>query len=276
MARIAENKVENIVIILDSIGALESKKVLKDAIDKNDIKDDQGQVTRKIKRLLKVMVSLVKFNNSMLITCGHIYSDPNAFTEKIYGGNYFKLSSDIILRLYKTSIYENPNGKTKKEKGKIIGNEIIAYSTKNRIAPPYQTAVLNIDFQKGVDKLAGIIDLCLDIGFIKQSGAWYTCDDLNIKSQGIENLKKDLYSANYNVLLDKIEDHLKTTGYSSVNRELELQEEKNEESQADIPNDDIEPPEYDKVTEGGNPDKIESSSTTKKKKSTGRPKKNSK
>jgi len=222
MARIAENKMENMVIIIDSLGAMDSKKVLADALDKNDIKADQGQLAKRIKRLLKIIVSLVKFNNSILLTCGHIYSDPNSFSEKLYGGNYFKLSSDIILRLFKYPIYENPSAQTKKDKGKVVGNEIIAFTQKNRIAPEKQEAKINIEYTKGFDKLAGIIDLCLNIGFITRSGAWYTCETLKIKSQGVKNLKEDILASDYHPLLEKIEEYLKTTGYSSVNKDLEL------------------------------------------------------
>jgi hypothetical protein len=105
LAEIIDSGVTNLAISLDSIGALESKKVLEDA-RKGDIKADQGTLQKKIKRLLKLMVAVVKMQNSFGFMAGHYYGDPSGYgnSEKIGGGFYPKLASDVIVLLKKDKL----------------------------------------------------------------------------------------------------------------------------------------------------------------------------
>jgi len=264
-------KFENLAIAIDSIGALESKKVVSDGTDKHDVKADQGRLQKDIKRMLKMIVSLVKFNKSIAFSAGHYYGNPTGYgePEKIGGGKYYRLACDTIVSLKKWPIYENPNAESKAKKGKILGTKIVAATLKNRKYPPFQEATVEIDYQKGVDDMAGLLDVGLDIGLIKQSGAWYSMGDERL-GQGLKKSTENLQGHMKESFLQKIEDHLKTTGYSTVNRDLELQEEDKDE---EAPNPDQDTTEHDKDTENNDIGKIESSNSTKTKKKPGRPKK---
>ncbi len=251
LAKIQDSGFQNLAIAIDSIGAIDSKKVIADAKESGDIKSDQGQVAKRIKRMLKVLVSIVKFSNSIAFSAGHLYGKPESYgtPEEIGGGKYYRLSADVIISLKKTHIYENPSAKTKADKGKIIGTQINAATLKNRKHPPFMEGVVQISFEKGVDKLAGIVDLCKDMGLIEQAGAWYRCDSLGIKEQGYPKFLNKLYQCDYQPLLYQIEEVLKTTGYSTVNKLLEEQlgqpeeeepvelDDEDEETNEDIEND---------------------------------------
>jgi RecA/RadA recombinase len=222
LAEIIDSGVTNLAISLDSIGALESKKVLEDA-RKGDIKADQGTLQKKIKRLLKLMVAVVKMQNSFGFMAGHYYGDPSGYgnSEKIGGGFYPKLASDVIVLLKKDKLWENPRGKTIAEKGKIIGTEIKAATNKNRYYPPFQEATVNIDYQKGINPMAGIIEMAEDMGLIQTGGSWLSCDLLGLKVQGRVNFLEQLYKMDYTPLLDQIEEVLKDSGYSTYKEEIE-------------------------------------------------------
>jgi len=221
----------NLAIALDSVGALETKKVITDGTEKHDVKADQGRLQKDIKRLLKLIVSLVKFNNCVAFSAGHLYGNPTGYgePEQLGGGKYYRLACDTIISLKKSPIYEFPLEKTKIKKGSIIGNKITAATLKNRKYPPFQEATIEIDYQNGVNEMAGLIDVAIKTGIINKGGAWYDCPSMKIKAQGEQKFMEELKSKDNTPFLEAIETHLKTTGYSSINKELELQKEKNEE-----------------------------------------------
>jgi recombination protein RecA len=62
---------------------------------------------------------------------------------------------------------------------------------KNKIAPPFKVAEIEIMFDKGISKEGEIIDLGTTMGFIQKSGTWYSCGEERI-GQGREGAKKYL------------------------------------------------------------------------------------
>lgn len=232
MAQEGDDKNLNLAIAIDSIGALETRKVITDGVDKHDVKADQGRLQKDIKRLLKLIVSLTKFHNCVAFSAGHFYGNPTGYgePEMIGGGKYYRLACDTIVSLKKKPIYENPTAKTKDKKGKVLGNKITAATLKNRKYPPFQEAIVEIDYLNGVNDIAGLVEVASNIGIIQKSGAWFNCDSLNIKAQGENKFMDELNKVDKKPFLDAIENHLKTTGYSTVNKELELQEEFKEDT----------------------------------------------
>lgn len=222
LTNLIEDKFQNLAIAFDSIGALEQLKLLADG-KKNDIKADQGGLQKKIKRMLKLLVHICKRQNSMAISAGHYHGNPNSYgnADEIGGGKYLKLSADVTILLKKSPLYENPAGVTLKEKGAIIGNQITAGTIKNRFYPAFLEGVLEINFKDGVNEMAGLVKVAIELGLIEKGGAWFTCEILGIKSQGIKKLYIDIEDVGNKRLLDAIEERLKTTGYSSVSDELE-------------------------------------------------------
>ena len=96
---------------------------------------------------------------------------------------------------------------------------------KNRIYPPFQEAQVHIDYKKGVDPFAGIVDLASDLEIIIKAGSWYTCESLGIKAQGEAKLLEQIKDKDYMPMLEEINKDLKSTGYSSTNNNLEAAQE---------------------------------------------------
>lgn len=225
LAKIIENKWTKLAIAVDSIGAVETFKLVDDGND-GEVKADQGTLQKKVKRMLKMLVDITKRQDSVSFSAAHYYGNPTGYgdTEQIGGGKYLKLSADYIVTLKKSPIYENPLAKTVKEKGNIVGTQIKAATLKNRIYPPFQEAMIEINYKDGVNKLAGLVDVAVDLGLIVKGGAWYDCPSLGKKIQGEASLYEFLRSLTPEELkpfLDTIEQHLQTTGYSTVNAKLE-------------------------------------------------------
>lgn len=217
-----DKKDQKLFIILDSLGGLESKKIIKDTTSgDHEAKADQGGLARKIKRMLKMYVSIVKSQNSMGIFSGHWYGKPDSYgaAEDIGGGKYVKLAADIIVSMKKTPIFLDPKAAYKDKV--IIGSEISACTLKNRFYPPFQEAKIKINYKDGIDSFAGMMEMALMCGIVEQAGAWYSYKGERL-GQGIAKAT-DAVISNDTIskeILDELETILKTTGYSSSNDEV--------------------------------------------------------
>lgn len=200
---------ERYFIILDSIGGLESTKLVNDSLS-GDVKQDQGGLARKIKQMMKIFTAAVKKTKSIGVYSGHMYGSPGMFsTEEIGGGKAPKYLADIIIMLRKTK-------KQDKDKN-IIGNLIKSQTIKNRFYPAFNQCEVDIDYIKGVNKLHGMVELAVEFGFIEKSGAgWYTNIETNEKIQGADKVSSWITDD----MLNKINEKIKATGYSTINEKL--------------------------------------------------------
>ena len=216
---IIDNKDEKLFIVLDSLGGLESKKIIADTTSgSKEAKADQGQLAKKIKRMLKMLVSITKSQNSMSMFSGHWYGKPNSYgsAEEIGGGKYVRLASDIILAMKKTPLLKDPNAAFKDRE--VIGSEIGICSLKNRYYPPFNETIVEIDYQNGINKYAGLEKLAFDSGLIKKAGSWFTLPD-DTKVQGASKVTEWIGN-NFDVMINKLEDFIVNTGYSTINDEM--------------------------------------------------------
>ena len=70
----------------------------------------------------------------------------------------------------------------------IVGNKTTVKVVKNKVAPPFKTAVVDIMYGEGVSHEGELIDLASDCGILEKSGAWYSYHGEKI-GQGKENVK---------------------------------------------------------------------------------------
>lgn len=236
LTNLVDEGCDKMAIALDSIGALESRKMIDDGV-KGDVKADQGGLQKKIKRVMKLIVDITKRHDSISFSAGHYYGNPTGYgdPEQIGGGKYPRLAADTIITLKKSPIYQFPELKGA-NRGSILGTNITATTIKNRIAPPFQEATVEINYKSGVNELAGLFKLANDMGIITKSGTWYTCELMEMKTQGQKKFMEELKAKeSIDPFLNAIEDVLKTEGYSSVNTELELLGEAEQALPPDVP-----------------------------------------
>lgn len=215
LAQIRESNEENYIIVMDSVGGIDKIKSFEDALDGKP-KADQGALQKEIKSMLKLYLNICIRQNSLGICAAHYYGKPSTSLypspDQIGGGKAVKLLPSILIALRKENIEEG----TKEDK-RIIGGRIHATTIKNRHYPPFQKAEIEIDYAKGVNKLAGILKLGVKAGIIEKNGAWYNYKDERL-GQGAESAKNNIEK--YPELLDEIDKWLETTGYSNINNEL--------------------------------------------------------
>ena len=202
LAQIKDAEDEKMIIGLDSAGGLDSAKTFTDAL-KDDPKADQGLLQKSIRSMLKMFLNVCVMKNSVGIVTGHMYGKPGLFaTEEVGGGKAMKLFPNIMIKLNKKQI---------KVGTEVTGTEIKAITMKNREYPPFQQAKISIDYIKGINPYAGLLEICEKAGLIRKEGNTYHYGEekLGFYNKASEKLEK------YPELLDELNVWLKSTGYST-------------------------------------------------------------
>ena len=89
----------------------------------------------------------------------------------------------------------------------IVGNRTKIKVVKNKVAPPFRVAEVDIMYGKGISKTGEMVDLGVEYDIVEKSGAWYSYEGERL-GQGKENVKEHL--ANNPALLEEIEGKLRT------------------------------------------------------------------
>lgn len=208
IAQIRELGETDYVIGIDSVGGLDRLKSHSDALG-GEPKADQGLLQKEIRGTLKLLLNVCVAQNSIGIITGHMYGRPGMFPmpDQIGGGKAMKLFPSIIVMLKKSHL---------KDGNDIIGNEIKATTLKNRMYPPFQTAKIHLDYKNGIKTNAGMIELGIKSDLIKKSGAWYSTYDNEKLGHGESKAMLNISSK----LINKLDNWLKNTGYSTTNNDL--------------------------------------------------------
>lgn len=206
-----EGSGEKYIIGIDSAGNLNRKKALKNAKE-GKYKQDQGLLQKDLKAMFKLFLSLCIQQSSIGIICGHLYGSPGLvpMPDQVGGGKAMRYLPRILINLKREFIKDDA---TKK----IIGTRLKAHTLKNWLYPPFQEATVDIDYQRGIDPYAGIVDLAVNAGIIVANPPWYDVGE-GKKVKGKKGLREYLETG---VILDQLEEFISKTGYSTVNRELE-------------------------------------------------------
>lgn len=106
----------------------------------------------------------------------HLFGNP----ETTPGGKALKYYSSVRLDIRR--------GEQLKQGSEVIGNKTTIKVVKNKVAPPFKTAVVEIMYGEGVSKEGELLDLASEIGVVEKSGAWYAYKGDKI-GQGKENAK---------------------------------------------------------------------------------------
>lgn len=184
------------LIVVDSVAALVPEAELNGEMKEQTI---GAQARLMAKALRKITASLAKnktsiiFINQIREKVGIIFGSP----EITPGGRALKFFASLRLEVRKVSSVSK--GTT------ITGNLIKIKIVKNKLAPPFKSAITEIVFSKGISKIGEIIDLAENYKIIEKNGAWYAYEQKNI-AQGRANLKLVLETDKnlYKVISDKV------------------------------------------------------------------------
>ena len=130
----------------------------------------------------------------------------------------------VILKLHQVEVrLDVRRGEQIKVNGDVLGNKTIVKVVKNKVAPPFKTAELEIMYGEGISKPGEVIDIAANLGIIDKSGAWFSYKGEKI-GQGKENVK--LVFKNNPTLYKEIEDKVRNDLFIDNTKEESKKESK--------------------------------------------------
>ncbi|NLA37313.1 MAG: DNA recombination/repair protein RecA, partial [Actinobacteria bacterium] len=138
-----------------------------------------SQALRKITANLNKTDTICIFINQLREKIGVMFGSP----ETTSGGRALKFYSSIRLDIRRIESI--------KDGVEIVGNRTRVKVVKNKVAPPFRQAEFDIMYGEGISREGSLLDIGVDMGFIKKSGAWYTYEGEQL-GQGRENAKNFL------------------------------------------------------------------------------------
>jgi len=218
LAQIKAEGANKLIIGIDSIGGLDRYKSYEDAV-KGDPKADQGLLQKNIRSMLKLLLNICIEQETIGIVTGHMYGRPGTgmpMPDQVGGGKAMRMFPTILINLKRELI--------KDDEKNITGTDITASTLKNRLYPPFQESVISIDYHKGIDPYAGLLDLAMTAGLVRKDGNTYaTVEGSEVVGVGRDDAQSKLYL--FTGLIKDLDEWLKTTGYSTVNDNLKQAEE---------------------------------------------------
>ena len=169
------------IIVIDSVAAL---------VPRAEIEGDMGdahmavqarlmsQALRKITGAISRSKTCVIFTNQLRSKIGIMFGNPETTT----GGNALKFYASVRLDIRRIAAIKEGND--------VIGNRTKVKVVKSKVAPPFKEVEFDILYNEGISKAGDVIDLGVNNGIIKKSGAWFTYGE--DRFQGREQLRQKL------------------------------------------------------------------------------------
>ena len=167
------------IVVIDSVAALVPKAEIEGEMGDSHVGLQarlMSQALRKITGALSSSGTTAIFINQLREKIGVFFGSPETTT----GGKALKFYASIRLDIRRIE--------TLKEGTDAVGNRTRVKVVKNKMAPPFKQAEFDILYGVGISREGGLIDLGVEHGFVRKSGAWYTYEGDQL-GQGKENAR---------------------------------------------------------------------------------------
>jgi recombination protein RecA len=170
------------IIVIDSVAALVPRAEIEGEMGDSHVGLQarlMSQALRKITGALNTSKTTAIFINQLREKIGVMFGSPETTT----GGKALKFYASVRLDVRRIE--------TLKDGSEPVGNRTRCKIVKNKMAPPFKQAEFDILYGQGISREGGLIDMGVEHGFVRKSGAWYTYEGDQL-GQGKENARSFL------------------------------------------------------------------------------------
>ena len=181
------------IVVIDSVAALVPQAEIDGEMGDSHVGLQarlMSQALRKLSGTINKTQTTCIFINQLREKVGVMFGNP----ETTPGGRALKFYASIRLDIRRNEQLKMGDG--------VVGNRTTIKVVKNKVAPPFKTASVDIMYGEGVSHEGEILDLAVDAGIVEKTGAWYSYGTEKL-GQGKENVK--LLLKNNFELRDEIE-----------------------------------------------------------------------
>jgi recombination protein RecA len=167
------------VIVIDSVAALTPKAEIEGEMGDSHVGLQarlMSQALRKLTANLNKTKTIAVFINQLREKIGVMFGSP----ETTPGGRALKFYSSVRLDIRRIESI--------KDGAEVVGSRTRVKVVKNKVAPPFKQAEFDIMYGKGISREGSVLDLAVELGIVKKSGAWFTYEGEQL-GQGRENAK---------------------------------------------------------------------------------------
>ncbi|GAA3384440.1 recombinase RecA [Cryptosporangium minutisporangium] len=185
------------IVVIDSVAALVPRAEIEGEMGDSHVGLQarlMSQALRKMTGALSNSGTTAIFINQLREKIGVMFGSPETTT----GGKALKFYASVRLDVRRIE--------TLKDGSDAVGNRTRVKVVKNKVAPPFKQAEFDIVYGQGISREGSLIDVGVDQGLIRKSGAWYTYEGDQL-GQGKENVRK--FMVDNPDLADEIEKKIK-------------------------------------------------------------------
>ena len=167
------------IVVIDSVAALVPQAEIDGEMGDSHVGLQarlMSQALRKLSGTISKTNTTCIFINQLREKVGVMFGNP----ETTPGGRALKFYASVRLEIRRSEQLKMGEG--------VVGNKTSIKVVKNKVAPPFKTATVDIMYGEGVSREGEIVDLAADAGIVEKSGAWYAYQGEKL-GQGKENVK---------------------------------------------------------------------------------------
>jgi len=201
------------VIVIDSVAALTPRAEIEGEMGDSHVGLQarlMSQALRKLTANLNKSNTVCIFINQLREKIGVMFGSP----ETTPGGRALKFYSSVRLDIRRIESI--------KDGVEVVGNRTRVKVVKNKVAPPFRQCEFDIMYGKGISREGSLVDIGVDLGVVKKSGAWYTYEGEQL-GQGRENAKSFL-TANPEIMVEISDRILTSVGIGAEETDLMTEE----------------------------------------------------
>lgn len=209
------------IIVIDSVAALVPKAEIEGEMGDSHVGLQarlMSQALRKLSGAINKSKTIAIFINQLREKVGVMFGNP----ETTPGGRALKFYSSVRLDVRRVETIKQGND--------MVGNRTRIKVVKNKVAPPFKQADIDIMYGEGISREGSIVDIATEMDIIQKSGAWYSYNNDRL-GQGRENAKQFLKENTH--IADAIEKKIRDNSNLVVNA-ADLQNDDEDEDEADL------------------------------------------